>query len=256
MKRCTCFLLLWCCAAAFAQTTPDLEMGLKPFGSYEGGNIDTVNLSNGNLLLWIPLLSYPQRGQAELTFYIRYNNKGFIWQPLPSNPGMNQFVWRGTGVDIIRGRLTAQRLTPIKGKNQSGDDYTVNVFTGFSSDGTAHQLTGNNGFPLDSIGSINRDGVTANSDLNGNQITTSSSGWTDTLGRQIPGTSTSTGYVPPDAPNYSGEPFPGVPTSNYSGCPVTPVAARVWTVPAPNSQTATYKLCYLTYQYQSAFNNP
>jgi hypothetical protein len=32
-----------------AQDNPNLQNGLVPFGSYDGGNFDTINLSNGNL---------------------------------------------------------------------------------------------------------------------------------------------------------------------------------------------------------------
>ena len=48
-----------------AQSAPDLENGFKAYGSYDGSNIDSVNLMNGNLMLHIPLPStYPQRGGA------------------------------------------------------------------------------------------------------------------------------------------------------------------------------------------------
>jgi len=45
-----------------AQTNPNLENGVKPFGSYDATSIDTINLATGALSLHIPLLSYPQRG--------------------------------------------------------------------------------------------------------------------------------------------------------------------------------------------------
>lgn len=73
------------CPVAIAQATPDLEQGLKPFGSYDGGNIDSVNLSNGNVNLHVPLLSYPQRGsKLPLRFLIQYNNKGY--KAVPNDP--------------------------------------------------------------------------------------------------------------------------------------------------------------------------
>src|ERR1041385_2698263 len=47
----------------FGQTQPNLDNGYHAYGSYDGSNIDTVNLQNGNLMLHIPLpFSYPQRG--------------------------------------------------------------------------------------------------------------------------------------------------------------------------------------------------
>lgn len=62
--------------SAVAQTDPTLETGLKPYGSYHGGDLDSVNLSNGNLTLHIALNGYPQRGSLGYTPRIIYNNKG------------------------------------------------------------------------------------------------------------------------------------------------------------------------------------
>jgi RHS repeat-associated protein len=62
---------------ALAQDDPNFETGLKQFGSYNGGNIDTTNLMNGNLSLDIPLISYPQRGgKLRLDFSLHYVNLG------------------------------------------------------------------------------------------------------------------------------------------------------------------------------------
>jgi len=56
-----------------AQDASDIEM--KPYGSYIGGSIDTVDLATGNLFLKIPLISYPQLGKLPpLSFSIELNN--------------------------------------------------------------------------------------------------------------------------------------------------------------------------------------
>src|SRR5690242_20363671 len=47
---------------ALAQDIPEFETGLKPYGTYHGGDIDNVSLTNGNLAIVAPLWSYPQRG--------------------------------------------------------------------------------------------------------------------------------------------------------------------------------------------------
>ena len=39
----SCVLLS--CLSALAQGNPNLENGLKPYGSYEGGNIDSINMA-------------------------------------------------------------------------------------------------------------------------------------------------------------------------------------------------------------------
>src|SRR5215510_11173972 len=71
------FLVLILCGALplCAQTNPNLEIGLKPYGSFEGGSIDNVSITNGNLILHIPLLSYPQRGSLPGEIHLVYNDK-------------------------------------------------------------------------------------------------------------------------------------------------------------------------------------
>jgi hypothetical protein len=41
-------------SAVFGQSEPNLETGFKPYGSYHGSDIDSVNVMNGNLTLHIP----------------------------------------------------------------------------------------------------------------------------------------------------------------------------------------------------------
>jgi hypothetical protein len=83
MKLRTLLLVAVLAAPALAQQDPNLEIGLKPYGSFHGGEIDTISLSTGNLSLQAPLLSYPQRGNLGLGFMIRYNNKA--WQKVQTS---------------------------------------------------------------------------------------------------------------------------------------------------------------------------
>jgi RHS repeat-associated protein len=54
--------------------TPDDQMGIMPYASYHGGNIDNVSLATGNLVVNAPLLSYSQRGGAlKVQFDVLYN---------------------------------------------------------------------------------------------------------------------------------------------------------------------------------------
>jgi hypothetical protein len=73
------FLLLGSCPSLWSQTTVDLDQGLKPYGSYGGGDIDSVSLSSGNLVLHIPLLSFPQRGKLTSDYFLTYNSE--MWHP-------------------------------------------------------------------------------------------------------------------------------------------------------------------------------
>jgi len=73
-------LLLTAPARAQLDIDPTLERGLKPYGAFEGGAIDSVSMTNGNLNLHIPLLSYPQRGgKLHLGFYIKFDNNSYTY---------------------------------------------------------------------------------------------------------------------------------------------------------------------------------
>ncbi|HET9364698.1 MAG TPA: hypothetical protein VFP71_06845 [Candidatus Angelobacter sp.] len=64
-------------ATALTQVNPDLEQGMKPYGAYHGGNLDHIDLSNGNLVFHATLLSYPQRGSLAYPLELQYNNEKF-----------------------------------------------------------------------------------------------------------------------------------------------------------------------------------
>jgi hypothetical protein len=84
-------------------------------------------------------------------------------------------------------------------------------------------------------------------DANGNQIFVSPSGWTDTLGRVIPGSGGTT--VPPE---------PGIVTTDYTNCPVGVNYAQVWNVPGVagvNGGIRTFKFCYSAVSLHTAFNS-
>lgn len=60
-----------------AQNITDVEA--KPYGSYGGSALDTVDLSTGNLMLHIPLASFPQKGSLPpLTFSAELNNAPYV----------------------------------------------------------------------------------------------------------------------------------------------------------------------------------
>jgi hypothetical protein len=74
-----CFLLyIFDGPPASGQTLPNLtasdQLGIQPNGSYHGGDIDAVGLTNGTLTLNSPFLSYPQRGNLQLSFDLMYSN--------------------------------------------------------------------------------------------------------------------------------------------------------------------------------------
>ena len=87
---------------ASAQTNPNLETGLKPYGAFDSTTFDSINISNGNLTLDIPIFDYPQRGGVTVRVRLAYNNKG--WRVIPdcwSNGTCTPiWIWNGNGVQL------------------------------------------------------------------------------------------------------------------------------------------------------------
>ncbi len=52
-----------------AQTSADDQMGLSPYHLYNGGDTDSINLSNGMLNIKVPIASYPRCWQT--SFVVR-----------------------------------------------------------------------------------------------------------------------------------------------------------------------------------------
>jgi len=121
-----------------AQTAPNLENGFKPYGSYDGSSIDTVNLQNGNLMLHLPAYpEEPQRGKMNLNhiFYLTAKNWVHRCPPAPCVPtlqlaGINfQPTWgayarRTVNIDSTSGQTV-----------YSAANYSI-----VTSDGATHQV--------------------------------------------------------------------------------------------------------------------
>src|SRR5262249_44135913 len=104
-----------------------------------------------------------------------------------------------------------------------------------------------NGFGNNGFGGIQPGSVT---DANGNQITITSSGWNDTIGRLIPGTANLTTSNP--------QVQPGVPTADLSTCPTGTSSAMVWNIPGVagvNNGVRTFKFCYSMVTLFTNFQN-
>src|SRR5215472_3830048 len=124
------------------------------------------------------------------------------------------------------------------------------------------------------VGAYDRDGVkhiyrsynagsaTDMVDPNGNTITTSLSGWTDTLGRVIPASFSGPGAVA-TVPGTNGttpqsDLVPGIEAS-VSRCAAGTTASRVLNLPGPpdsagQATTSSFAFCYANYSYQTAFH--
>jgi hypothetical protein len=122
----------------FAQTPLNLENGFKPYGSYEGSNMDTVNLLNGSLMMHIPVYpDAPQRGGKIDLNYILYESTArwvpnctpfCTWKPLIAGYSF-EIPWE----------VTAQRAVDID--STSGQTiYTGGPYTVVTGDGATHAL--------------------------------------------------------------------------------------------------------------------
>ena len=271
-------------AVAWAQQDPNIDSGMKPYGSFHGGDIDAVGLGNGNLSLNIPVIGYPQRGgKLSMGFHIGYRSKA--WQIFDDASGGNYLYWKygndapsaAPGVQIManQGLTATPNRMSVPNLNYPYRPINVALWTVYGPDGTAHQMSGTDysnciGVSLDASGILCQSTTTVNGQLtyspsitdssgiinsiatgnryqvdpNGNQILASSSGWTDTMGRFIPG-----------AQGPDGSVVVGV-AGSTSGCPANTNAEKDWTLPGTNGGTYPIKLCYRNYTLMSNFAVP
>ena len=259
------FLFVFTPAFMAGQDLAGLEQGIKPYGSYENGDIDSISMVNGNLTLQIPLISYPQRGgKLHMGFTLLYSNP--ILQPYATcNPvqhtctssGYNVLYHWGPETGRLAIGLTNDFQPVMSSVSSSGGGvqyYTVTEFDGaihemgqmnngswISIDATGYSFTQQSG-QNPGVGTvIGRDGNRYNNltgtleDTNGNEITanTNSQGivtsWNDTLGRVIP----AQGATPP----------------NFIGCTGSQQTtnAALWAFPGPNGGTSEFKFCYASF---------
>jgi RHS repeat-associated protein len=235
-----------------------MDVGFKPYGSYHGGDLDSINLSNGFLNIHIPVASFPQRGAIGYTPQIIYNNhKG--WSVLPDCTNQNTcsplWQWKGSGVTL---NLQSEDFFTA-GPGPYTQKSKIIVFRAVTSDVATHQMATNlaggaesidgigiwyNGTAFGSPGgfSRNRNGVlnnnTAFEDANGNIFgTPSGANIIDTLGRSLPTPASFTA------------------TTDFSGCtgPLPTDSASIFSFPGYAGATSYVKLCHTTIQLQSNF---
>src|ERR1700748_256347 len=84
-------IVVLCTLSSYAQTEPNLETGIKPYGTYHGSAIDTVDNMNGNVMVTIPFpADYPQRGTIHDAMVLTFHAKG--WH-LIGGSGTNNMFW-------------------------------------------------------------------------------------------------------------------------------------------------------------------
>jgi RHS repeat-associated protein len=223
------------------------EQGIKPYGSFHGGDIDARNVSNGHLELRIPVLSYPQRGTSlKLTFVARFHNA--VWNEhtdcVPTTnicihtwefdrqPGVQ--VANENGSPFVDQQLVSGGNDPVYSYsvrmadesqhplgNLSGAIFETVDATGIKWDSSTQTVTMPNGVRY--VGIFGSTPILE--DTNGNQIVFNGSTVTDTMGRNIP---------------------PATSTQDYLGCTgsLATSSATLWTVPGANGGSNTIKFCY------------
>jgi RHS repeat-associated protein len=235
---------------AFAQAAN--ETGIKPYGSYHGGDIDQVNVSNNHLELRLPLLSYPQRGtRLKLSFTGLFHNP--VWNEHTESVPTTNLVFHFWEYDGPPGvTVVAEQAPPFVDQQlvhggSSASDPPIYAYSVRMADGSQHPLGNIGGTAYNTLDGTGMkwdsgpqtltfsDGTRypvlygsapVLEDTNGNQITFGSS-ITDTLGRVIP-------WV-----GGSGA------TQDFSGCTgLLPISsASLWTVPGANGSSNTFKFC-------------
>ncbi len=160
-------------AVSHAQTAPNIENGFKSFGSYQSGDLDTVNLHTGNVMFHVPLFSYPQRGGKLSANSIVLYGSSKNWQVgdwadkqrtihqkwiLKESPGVYSFAPSGisfTDPATFEIHRTRHRDTDFSG-NQT---YRIDDYAIATSDGGWHWLAG--GTPSGHLMTMDGSGIQA-----------------------------------------------------------------------------------------------
>lgn len=239
-----------------AQDDSATATGLTPYQAFQGGDLDSVNLNNGNVVFTAPIISYPQRGNAlTMNFVLTINTKTLFsrlfcrtqtsciteWGSTETPPLIQvapdqNIIWTEKSIQTFRTPAMYKTITEAITADGS---YHVMGFVGSglrSLDGTGIYVDGvhpgifdNHAVHYAPATNVLRE------DANGNQIIYDPTAgvYRDTLNRPIPA-------IPP-VPNPN-DPSP----ANFVGCtgPLTTVQAVTWAPPGPNGGTSTFKFCY------------
>ena len=100
---------------AIAQTNVNEEQGMKLYDSWHGGDLDSISMTNGGLVLHIPLVSFPQRGNLDLSFFITHSTKQWSIKPAKYDTQGHlitpaKWVFRLPGNSTIMGARIASSL--------------------------------------------------------------------------------------------------------------------------------------------------
>jgi RHS repeat-associated protein len=239
------FLMLSGVRPSLAQDPDDIQQGLKAYGTYRGGDVDLVSMTNGSLTLNIPLVSYPQRGKLHLGFELVYRRKTYKQRTecqADTCDTVDGLLSLGSPVIPVsdRGFTVTSTSVPEEGAPNElvtwsslvAPDGASHILGEISS--TDYETVDGTGLSWHANGTLDADGSAYGvngmlEDTDGNQINWASG--IDSVGRSF--TSPLQGFV--------GQ-------SNGAGnCPTGPLTVygnNVWSVPAPNGGTENFIFCY------------
>ena len=163
-------------------TTPDDQLGLAPYQSFHGSDIDTVNLSTGNLVVRLPLMSYPQKGSAlKLSFSAQYNGKGSKLALLCIDTGC-EFDWNTNsspaGFAVVSDQDVDLKVNRVAHKLPGGTAYTL-YYSIMTADGATHYTSALGNITTTGSGPAPSEGQAV--DASGWRLFTGGSGGTDTI---------------------------------------------------------------------------
>src|SRR5947209_1774325 len=134
-----------------AQSEPNLDTGFKPYGAFDGSNIESIDLSNGNLIVHIPMLfHYPQRGSLNPRWVLTANSMQWgVHCFTPPNSSQNcswglpagitalvASLGNGVGLDYSLD-LAVHRTRQISSQQGASDEAVYNYYLN-TADGARH----------------------------------------------------------------------------------------------------------------------
>jgi len=281
------FVAVLASASAVAQTNVNEEQGLKPYDAWHGGDLDSISMTNGGLSLHIPLVSFPQRGNLDLSFAIYASSKQ--WRSRvnsvecnnPNDPNGCTPYW----IPMIRGLQQPQfGSVPIEGAYVTSSldwipDNECNFVTGnpdngipseadwvagiTAPDGDVHffgsgSTVNGGGCPnppyraLDASGILQSDATTfiMPNGTHFNFPTNGNPSFVHANGNTI--TLSSNSYTDTLGRVVS---VPFTTPANLDSCPAGSASGKSWTIPGLAAGTRTFKACYSNINIYTSFGS-
>jgi len=275
-------------SSLIAQTNPNIDNGIKPFGSYDARSIDHIDLASGGLSLHIPLVSFPQRGSfPPISYSIGFAGKQLTildhcvtklgdttcnprWTPRTwddtGTPGLGVYVIGDNGIPGVYAKLVGTQFlgqpnsVPYFQYMAIGSDRSIHRLYGspFSSDLLAEDGSGflcrACNITNDWIGGYTaktRKGITQTSPLG---YLTPSSGLVSNIGLM-------SGEDPhgnlENTTDTMGRTLNAVATSDSSGCqgPLPFANSQIISIPGVNGNNTLIKYCNASLTLLTAFND-